>query len=793
MKRNTWHLCITLLSIITVVPMWAELSRGAVKVSESKVFDQYKQKTLKKVSTLHIPFIANEGQVDEEVGFYARTFGGTIYVTQKGEVVYSLIKKEKDQTTNWGNKDSKDHKAQVCVLKEYLLQAKKILPKGVGKAKTKINYFIGNNKNRWRTNISSYNNVSLGEVYDHIDLSLRAHGNNVEKIFTVHPKGKVEDIHLGIKGAKSIAVSPEGELVIETDLGPVGFSAPVAYQDIMGKREHVKAAYVVNGATYSFHTGEYDHNYPLLIDPLLASTFIGGSVYDGASYDIGISIALDSSGNVYVAGETESNDYPTTSGAYDETYNASSDVFVSKLTSDLSTLSASTFIGGSANDYGNFLILDSAGNVYVTGWTESSDIPTTSGAYDETYNGLVDAFVFKLSNDLSIFSASTFIGGSNGEYGIYLALDGSGNVYVTGWTESNDCPVTPGTYDETYNGAGDVFVSKLTSDLSTLSASTFIGGSSEEPGYGHGVSIALDSTGNVYVAGETESNDYPTTPGAYDETYNSVAGNRDDVFVSKLTSDLSTLFASTFIGGSDREGAYSIVVDSTENVYVAGRVYSSDYPATPGAYDETHNGSGDVFISKLTSNLSTLSASTFIGGSGNDYGKSLVLDSTGNVYVAGETESNDYPTTPGAYDETHNGSSDVFVSKFTGNLEANSPPQPMEDLSSNGDVSCFIATAAYGSPLQPHVKVLRKFHDRFLIGNAAGRKFVELYNIYSPPMADFIAKHDNLRKVVRVSLLPVVGLIWVALQVGSVFTIALMLLFVIWIFGFVKVRIKFRS
>jgi len=394
----------------------------------------------------------------------------------------------------------------------------------------------------------------------------------------------------------------------------------------------------------------------LIIDPLLASTFIGGSYSDG-----GYSIALDEGGNVYVTGDTYSSDYPTTSGAYDESHNGYYDVFVSKLNSSLSNLLASTFIGGSDYDRGNSIALDGGGNVYITGYTWSSEYPTTSGAYDESFNGgYYDVFVSKLNSSLSSLLASTFIGGSDYDRGNSIALDGDRNVYITGETDSSNYPTTSGAYDESYNGYGDVFVSKLNSSLSTLLSSTFIGGSD----YDRGNSIALDGGGNVYITGYTGSSNYPTTSGAYDESHN----GESDVFVSKLNSSLSTLLSSTFIGGSSGDSGRSIALDGGGNVYITGETDSSDYPTTSGAYDESHNGDEDVFVSRLNSSLSSLLSSTFIGGSDDDYGNSIALDGGGNVYVTGETESSNYPTTSGAYDESHNGDEDVFVSRLNSNL-----------------------------------------------------------------------------------------------------------------------------
>jgi uncharacterized repeat protein (TIGR02543 family) len=513
----------------------------------------------------------------------------------------------------------------------------------------------------------------LGEVWSGIEVKLKATQKTVEKLFYVKPGADPSKIVVEVDGAEGLKLSKDGEIIIKTGLGDLKLSKPSAWQEKDGKKLPVEVSYKLIGKNrYSFEVAKADPSLPIVIDPLLASTFIGGSGNDFVGY----SIALDSSGNVYVTGSTYSPDYPTTAGAYDRSYNGgSSDVFVSKLSNDLSQLLASTFIGGSRDDFGNSIALDSSGNVYVTGFTVSSDYPTTSGAYDTRCGtdgtcdgGFADVFVSKLSNDLSQLLASTFIGGSRDDFGNSIALDSSGNVYVTGFTFSSDYPTTAGAYDRSYNDYGDVFVSKLSNNLSQLLASTFIGGS----GFEHGFSIALDRSGNVYVTGDTSSPNYPTTSGAYDRSYNGSV----DVFVSKLSNDLSQLLASTFIGGSRNDEARSIALDSSGNVYVTGFTFSSDYPTTSGAYDRSYNGgSSDVFVSKLSNDLSQLLASTFIGGSARDVAFSIALDSSGNVYVTGWTDSSDYPTTSGAYDTRcgtdgtcDGGFADVFVSKLSNNL-----------------------------------------------------------------------------------------------------------------------------
>ena len=469
-------------------------------------------------------------------------------------------------------------------------------------------------------------------------------------------------------------------------------SKPIGYQVIDGEKHDISVSYdVLDSTTYGFSVEKYDAHYDLIIDPLIASTFIGGN-----DHDYGYSMAIDSSGNVYVTGETYdgSVDIPTTAGAYDTTQNGNHDVFVSKFNSALTSLSASTFIGGSCYEDGDSIAIDSSGNVYVTGETYDAvvtDFPTTAGAYNQTHNGGVDVFVSKFNGTLSTLSASTFIGGSGNDLGYSIAIDSSGNVYVTGkgGNAVTPFPTTAGAYDQTYNGGNyDVFVSKFNSALTSLSASTFIGGSSDEDGD----SIAIDSSGNVYVTGETfdAGTDLPTTAGAYDQTAN---GNYD-VFVSKFNGTLSTLSASTFIGGSSVDYGYSIAIDSSGNVYVTGITTDdvTDLPTTAGAYDTTQNGGVDVFVSKFNGTLSTLSASTFIGEASDDHGYEIALDSSGNVYVTGETASSGFPTTAGAYDTTYNTVGDVFVTRITGDLASAYSSTLSESLGISASVNTTLAT-----------------------------------------------------------------------------------------------------
>ncbi|MHA1480009.1 MAG: DUF7948 domain-containing protein [Candidatus Thorarchaeota archaeon] len=322
-------------------------------------------------------------------------------------------------------------------------------------------------------------------------------------------------------------------------------------------------------------------------------------------------------------------------------------------------LQYSTFVGGTSEDRGYSIVLDSSNNVYVTGHTFSSGFPTTLGANDTSYNVGGDVFILKLSADGSTLLYSTFVGGTSFDYGKSIALDSSNNVYVTGYTESSTgFPTTPGANDTTHNGGSDVFILKLSADGSTLLYSTFVGGSGSD----YGDSISLDSSNNAYVTGHTGSSNFPTTLGANDTSYD---GGYDG-FILKLSADGSTLLYSTFVGGSGYDSGYSIAIDTSNNAYVTGYTSSDTFPTTSGAYNVTRSGSYDVFILKLSADGSTLLYSTFVGGSIDDYGYSIVLDSSNNAYVTGETGSSDFPTTPTANDTSFNdGFYDGFILKLS--------------------------------------------------------------------------------------------------------------------------------
>lgn len=419
------------------------------------------------------------------------------------------------------------------------------------------------------------------------------------------------------------------------------------------------------GAHDTSHNGDQDGFVTKLApdgSTVIYSTFLGGAALDDAD-----TVAVGGRGDAYVRGVTVSPDFPTTPGAFDRTFNGGFDAWVARLSADGSSLRYSTFLGGSNFDSGSGIAVDRTGAAYVGGITGSPEFPTTPGAYDRTFEGVggplpppvafgdFDGYLIKLVPDGSRLEYSTFFGGSSIEAGFELAVDARGEAYVAGITLSPDFPTTARAFDRTLGGFADGFVTKFNRDGSALVYSTLVGGSGLEGVLG----LAVDLRGSAYVTGGTPSPDFPTTAGSFDTTFN----GGGDAFVTKLTRDGSGLEYSSFLGGSATDGGNGIAVDVLGRATVTGGTRSSDFPTTAGAFDTTPNGDIDAFLSTLAPNGSQLVSSTYLGGTGFDSGLGVAVDRRGAASVTGETDSTDFPTTPGAFDRTLNGELDAFLVK----------------------------------------------------------------------------------------------------------------------------------
>src|SRR5438876_55654 len=366
-----------------------------------------------KLSGVSIPFIANAGQSDPAVAYYARTFAGTVFVTRDGRIVYSLPDVKPPASGGLPSAGSGGWS-----LTETLVGGR-ASPSGSERASTGISYFIGNDASRWRTGLKTFEGVSLGEVWPGIRLDLRAHGKNVEKLLTVAPGGDPSRIRIRVDGGRSLRVNAEGALVVRSGLGEVTFTPPLAFQERRGVRQPVLVTYRLRGREYSFRLGDHDPELPVLIDPLLQSTYLGGSGGDEA-YALAIHPA---SGDVYVFGTTGSTtNFPGTAGGAQAAWSLGFDAFVARLNSSLTTLTQATYLGGSGDDFAYALAIHpTSGDVYVAGQTYSTNFPGTAGGAQAANSGFADAFVARLDSSLTSLTQATYLGSSLGDSAHALA------------------------------------------------------------------------------------------------------------------------------------------------------------------------------------------------------------------------------------------------------------------------------------------------------------------------------------------------------------------------------------
>ncbi len=688
MKRHT--------STAKVVTFWLFILTLLVVPGRADIFaDSFTNTDRRRVAAaretygkLPLSFEANRGQTEPSAQFLARGAGYSLFLTGN-EAVFVMSRRDKQapsslepakhrETQEATNSALPRTTTRTALLRMNLVGTNSILAaEGLEEQAGKANYFIGNDSTKWQVNIPTFSRVQYKNVYSGIDLTYYGNQRQLEYDFIVAPNADYKQIELNFKGAKKVEIErASGDLLLRTRFGVMREHQPKVYQEIDGARQEIAGRYVMRGhGRIGFEVGEYDTALPLVIDPTIVySTFIGGSTEDR-----GNAIAVDSTGNTYIIGTTLSPDFPTTVGAFDRTSHnqQQAHVFVTKLNASGSALIYSTLIGGGGNDNGTAIAIDSTGNAYVTGVAggQAPIYPTTAGAFQTTYGGgLLDVFVTKLNASGSALIYSTLISGGGTDSANGIAIDSTGNAYVTGQTGGSapPYPTTPGAFQTTNRGA-NVFVTKLNADGSALIYSTFIGGSGLDFGNG----IAIDPTGNAYLTGSTSSVDFPTTPGAFQTTNNSNSGN-NDVFVTKLNAGGSALIYSTYIGGVLGDLGNGIAIDSTGNAYVTGSTSSPAYPTTAGAFQTTRSGSSDVFFTKLNASGSALIYSTYIGGTNDDVGTAIAIDSNGNAYLTGFTLSTNYPTTAGAFQTTNNGPSDVFVTK----IETTTPrPATLGDIS----------------------------------------------------------------------------------------------------------------
>jgi hypothetical protein len=546
----------------------------------------------------------------------------------------------------------------------------------------KSNYFIGNDANKWHTDVPTYAKVRYQDVYPGVDLVYYGNQRQLEYDFVVAPGADPHRIQFDVQGTSKISKDKNDDLVFHFQDGELHWRKPIVYQEENGTRLAIDGHYVVRrGHRVSFEVGKYDSRRALVIDPALAySTLLGGTTGFADAY----SVAVDSAGNAYLAGYTRAWDFPTTPGAFQTTcpsgngeYNCGTwgAAFITKINPTGTALIYSTYLGGNQGAQGSAITIDAAGDAYVTGGTYSNNFPTTPGVVQTACGGcgyntetiLGASFVTELNPSGSGLIYSTYLGGYAAtdysiQNGYSIAIDLSGDAYVAGSTNSAIFPTTPGAFQTKCGscntpGNNNGFVTELNSTGTALIYSTYLGGSASD----EASAIALrDSSGFVYVAGTATSTDFPVTPGAFQTQCGQVCV---DVFVTELNPTGSALIYSTYLGGNLTQGSgqfgSSITIDVNGDAYVTGETGSPSFPTTPGAFQTAcHNcisGGGSVFVTELNSSGSALIYSTYIGGSSEgtvDEASGIVLDAAGDVYLNGYASSLDFPTTPGSFQPT---------------------------------------------------------------------------------------------------------------------------------------------
>jgi hypothetical protein len=656
----------------------------------------------------HLPlsFVQNAGQTDADVRYSAQRDGFAYFFTTR-EAVLSFRQAERVQVIRLHPLDASPTAT---------LEPRRATP-------TTVSYFRGSAR---YTNLAAYEELVYRNLWPGIDMTFHGRGSRLKYEFHVAPGADPSQIRMAYDGAHDVSLGPHGALQLDTALGRIIDPKPRSAQVIDGTRVAVSSRYLFDRATktFGFALHSYDPRRALVIDPGPSySTVIGGS-----SNDFGIDIAVDRAGNTYVTGQTISPDFPTTPGAYDRVHGGLADTFVAKLDASGSKLDYATYLGGSgaeaglsiavddagrayvsggsasadfpttpgafdrthkrnedawvaklsatgsdlvystllpgneiAGDFGAAIAVDSTGHAYVAGGTGSPDFPSTQRSFDPTHNGEVnslDGFVVKLKPDGSGLVFGTFLGGHCNDAITGIALDGHDRIIVTGSTVSRDFPTTANAYDRVHRGDEDVFVAALSGDGRKLLESTYLGGK----GYDWAQGIALDKAGEATVTGWTKSADFPTTRRAFDKRYH----GGEDAFVARLNAGASKLVYSTYLGGAGNDRGRGVAVDTAGNAYVTGATGSADFPTTKHAKARRQAGDQDAFVTKLDASASHLDYSTYLGGTALDFGRGIALDKDRNAYVAGRTESADFPTTVNAAG-TSSGARQAFVVKLDPN------------------------------------------------------------------------------------------------------------------------------
>jgi hypothetical protein len=592
------------------------------------------------VRELPLSFVPNRGQTDSAVKFIAGGLGDNIFFTSN-EVVLS-------RASNLTQPDLANGAQGQAIRMRFEGADPTLQVTPYGPQPGRISYMIGDDPEKWITGLPTFTGVIYEGLYPGIDLQYKGRAGTLKGTFLVAPGADPTQIKWRYDGFTQLAVNDQGDLIIglhnaagdgknsSNDL-TISESAPIAWQEIAGQSVPVSIRYLPQkNGIISFSVGHYDPAHLLTIDPTLEfSSLLGGS-----DTEFGTGITLDGDGNIYLAGITASTDFPTVNPAQPSYGGGTcpgfpcSDAFAAKLSPDGSTLLYSTYLGGSENDEGLDISIDSQGNVYLTGSTSSQDFPTFNPLQNQNGGaGTQDVFISKLnpSGDTLIFSS--YLGGTENDVGAGITHEAGDQTIITGWTYSADFPLLD-PLQPSLEGSSDAFVTRITANGNALVYSTYLGGEGRD----WAQDVAIDNNQDVYLTGGTLSTDFPSSRAPQGVRGNGLA----DAYVAVLKNDGSELIISMIVGGAGMEEGTGIALDDDRNIYVTGHTTSEDFP-TESALQSTFGGLQDAFLFKLQGDGSALIYSTYLGGSHLETGGKVFVDEDQSVYVVGSTSSADFP------------------------------------------------------------------------------------------------------------------------------------------------------
>jgi hypothetical protein len=622
---------------------------------------------------LPISFIKNQGQEDERTYFSTHVQNRKVFCSSDRITLVELEQVETPSAFH-DSHNSDELRNGVALQLSFTGANAELAPEGVTELSGRHNYLRGADQSQWTSGVLHYKSLFYSSVWDGVDLEIHGSKTGLKMNWVLDNPAKASDIVLHWAGADSLTIDETGNLLVHHFLGTLTDLFPYAYQEINDEKVSVDCTYLLNNDfNVGFElNGSYDPELPLIIDPFVQfTTYLGGSNTSNAR-----AVSVDSSNCAYIAGQTDSINFPTTLGAFQIEISGNYDAFVTKFSADGSSLLYSTYLGGSSYDIAYGITVDSEGIAYITGYTISTDFPITPGTYQTTLGGLGAGFVTKLAADGANLIYSTYLGGEAYTNSYCITIDAESQAYVAGDTDSSTFPVTSNAFQSSLNGDYDSFLTIFSADGVNLIYSSYFGGSSGDYVYG----IAIDSQKNIHICGDTYSTDFPVTPGAF-QTAN--VSNLYTGFLSKFAVNGESLIYSTYLGGTLSSVVSDISINSSDCACVTGQTYCQDFPVTPNAFQQNNGYLNDAngFISILSTDGSALVASTYLGGSTptllsrqiaptGDDGAGIAVNKADLIYITGSTNSSDFPTTPLVIPSAYSGNSDAFISILSKDLSS---------------------------------------------------------------------------------------------------------------------------